>query len=167
MSAFFSWRPGSTPWLVRHEVRLAWRAVGGKKANKAIAFLAVLSLGLHVGAWALLRGSSGEAWPPAAAWLLGGAAWVCILLMLAQAIAASVAALFDRGDLDLLLSSPLPTRTVFLARGLGIAANLPVLYLFLLGPLANVGLFMGHANLLAIYPPWWPSRWPSARRGSG
>lgn len=152
MSPLLAARPGSAPWLIRHEVRLAWRGFGGRKAKVAIATMAVLSAVLHVIAWSLLRGWSGEAWPAAATYLLGVAAWVCILLMLAQAIAASVQALFDRGDLDLLLSSPLPTRTVFVARGLGIATNVSVFYLFVLGPFADVGLFMGRANLLAIYP---------------
>ena len=152
MKALLHARPGSTPWLVRHELRLAWRFAGGKKAVRSIVLLAVLSLGLHVGAWALLRLWPGDALPAAATYLLGVVAWVAILLMLAQAISASVSALFDRGDLDLLLSSPLPTRSVFMARGLGIATNVSVLYLFVLGPLADVGLFMGHANLLAIYP---------------
>ena len=152
MSARFATRPGSTAWLIRHEMRLAWRGVGGKRAMVMLGVLAVLSVALHVGAWMLLRSAPAGDWPPVVAYLLGGAAWLCITLMLAQAIAASVLALFDRGDLDLLLSSPLPTRNVFLARGLGIAANLPVLYLFFLAPFADVGLFVGHANLLAIYP---------------
>ena len=152
MSGRFAARPGSTAWLIRHEMRLAWRGVGGKRATVLLVVLAILSVALHVGAWSLLRHSPEGAWPPIVAYLLGGAAWLCITLMLAQAIAASVMALFDRGDLDLLLSSPLPTRNVFLARGLGIAANLPVIYLFFLAPLADVGPFVGHANLLAIYP---------------
>ena len=152
MSGRFAARPGSTAWLIRHEMRLAWRGVGGKRATVLLVVLAIVEVALHVGAWSLLRGSPAGAWPPIVAYLLGGAAWLCITLMLAQAIAASILALFDRGDLDLLLSSPMPTRTVFLARGLGIAANLPVLYLFFLAPLADVGPFVGHANLLAIYP---------------
>ncbi len=152
MSGRLAARPGSTAWLIRHEMRLAWRSVGGKRAGVLLVVLAILSVALHVGAWTLLRQAPAGDWPPIVAYLLGGATWLFITLMLAQAIAASVLALFDRGDLDLLLSSPLPTRNVFLARGLGIAANLPVLYLFLLAPFANVGLFVGHANLLAIYP---------------
>ena len=152
MSGRFAARPGSTAWLIRHEMRLARRGVGGKRAALILAVLAVASVALHVVAWSLLRDSPAAAWPPVVAYLLGGAAWLCITLMLAQAIAASVLALFDRGDLDLLLSSPLPTGNVFLARGLGIAATLPLLYLFFLAPLADVGPFVGHANLLAIYP---------------
>ncbi len=152
MSGRFATRPGSTAWLIRHELRLAWRGVGGKRATILLVVLALLSAAMHFGAWRLLRDSPAGAWPPIVAYLLGGAAWLCITLMLAQAIAASVLALFDRGDLDLLLSSPLSTRNVFLARGLGIAANLPVIYLFFLAPLADVGPFVGHANLLAIYP---------------
>lgn len=149
---FLAGRPGSTLWLIRHELRLSWRGVGGKGIKLLLVLLLLLGIALHAGAYGIL-----EKWPqgdmPAwALFALGGAAYVVISLMLSQAILQSVTALFDRGDLDLLLASPLPTRSVFMARGLGIAISVVGLYLFMLAPLANVGLFTGHANLLAIYP---------------
>jgi ABC-2 type transport system permease protein len=152
MSRWFAPRPGSTPWLVRHEIRLAWRGVGGKRAWLLLSLLGLLAVAAHVGAWFLVRHWPTGALPPAATYILGAAVWICISLMLAQGILGSVTALFDRGDLDLLLSSPIPTRSVFMARALGIAFNAVVLYLGLLAPIADVGLFAGHPALLAIYP---------------
>lgn len=152
MKASLKGRPGSALWLIHHELRLAWRGLGGKGIKLMLALLSMLAIATHMAALGLLSKWPQGAMPPWVLFALGGAGWVVISLMLSQAILQSVTALFDRGDLDLLLASPLPTRSVFMARGLGIAISVVGLYLFLLAPLANVGLFTGHANLLAIYP---------------
>jgi len=151
MSVFGTPRPGSAQWLIRHELRLTWRGTGQKGRILLFVTLGLVSLAMHFGAYVLLRHLPEGAFPPQALYLLGGATWLCVSLMLSQAILQSVSALFDRGDLDLLLSSPLPAQSVFMARGLGIAASVVMLYLFLLTPLANAGLVTGHVNLLAIY----------------
>lgn len=145
-------RVGSPLWLLRHELRLAWRGMGGKGIALTLILGGVLSAALHVAVYFLLRGIPAGVAPPWASYVLGGAAWLAFSLMLSQAIAQSVSALFVRGDLDLLLASPLPTRTVFLVRGLGIALSVIGVYLFLLAPVAHMGVFTGHAQLLAIYP---------------
>jgi len=147
----FAARPGTTAWLVRHEVRLAWRRTG-RRRGLLLAIVGLVAIAAHVGAWILVGGWPPGRVPPDGTLILGAAAWICISLMLSQAILQAVATLFDRGDLDLLLASPLPTRRVFLARGLGIAFNAGMPYLCLLAPLANVAPFLGHAGLLAIYP---------------
>lgn len=152
MSGIFDPTPGTTAWLVRHEVRLAWRGVGRRGIGLLLALLAVLAVAAHVGAWFVVRSWPSGAPPPIATLIFGAAAWLCISLMLSQGILQSVTALFDRGDLDLLLSSPIPTRSVFMARGLGIAFSAGVLYMCLLAPIADVGPFVGHVELLAIYP---------------
>ena len=56
------------------------------------------------------------------------AVWFIFTLMLAQAINLSVAAFFERGDLDLVLASPLAPRHVFLVRGLGVAISSVAIY---------------------------------------
>jgi len=152
MSGMFQPTPGTTAWLVRHEVRLAWRGSGNRRSAVLLMLIPVLAIAAHVGAWFLVRSWPSGPLPPIGTLILGAAAWICISLMLSQGVVQSVTALFDRGDLDLLLSSPIPTRSVFMARGLGIAFNAGLLYLCLLAPFANVGPFLGHANLLAIYP---------------
>lgn len=150
-------KPGSLAWLVRHEVRLGWRAIGSRNGKLGIrpvyvVLLVLLAIAAHVGAWFVVRALPHGAWPDGATWIAGGFTWLVVSLMLSQAILQSVTALFDRGDFDLLLSSPLDSRHVFAARALGIAAGVITLYLFLLAPFADVGPFAGHPELLAIYP---------------
>jgi ABC-2 type transport system permease protein len=63
--------------------------------------------------------------------------------MLSSSLRASVLALFERGDLDLLLSSPLPSRSIFTVRLSGVILACAALYLFLFGPLVHVGVALG------------------------
>ena len=84
--------------------------------------------------------------------LVGLFAWFVCTLMLSQAITLSVGVFFERGDLDLLLASPLPPRSVFVVRGLGVAVSVVAVYAVLLAPVAHVGLLTGESQLLAIYP---------------
>jgi ABC-2 type transport system permease protein len=145
-------RAASAAWLLRHELRLGWRKVGGSR----LWLMALLGGGfwvvLHVLAFLLLRHADLDALDRWTAPLAGSLLWFVLTLMLSHAILLSVAALFDRGDLDLLLSSPLPSRTIFVVRGLGIAISSVTLYAYFLLPLAHAGLMTGHARLLAIYP---------------
>ena len=143
---------GTWSWLLRHEVRLQWRAVGGSRLWIVGLLGGFIWLALHAAAWLLLRGLDAVTLPPKAIIIFGALTWLIITLMFSQAIMLSVTALFDRGDFDLLLSSPLNPRTVFTVRGMGIAVSCVVLYFLLVTPFAHVGVFTGHANLLAIYP---------------
>lgn len=146
-------QPASWPWLLRHELRLAWRNVGGARRGVLIGLGGLLWLGFHAAAWGLLRLADkvGELSPGVT--LIGGAVmWLIFTLMLSQAILLSIGAFFDRGDLDLVLSSPVPPRNVFIVRGLGIAVSSVAIYAALLTPFAHVGLFTGKLSLLAIYP---------------
>jgi len=156
-----SLRPGSAAWLLRHELRLALRKVGFRSSRPWLIAATVLWLAYHVAPWAVLyaggsvettaaTGASGHA--GAVGVMVGAALWAMFTLMLSHAITYSVDALFERGDLDLLLASPLEPRHVFMARGLGVAVSCVTLYALLLLPFAHVGLVTGHARLMAIYP---------------
>jgi ABC-2 type transport system permease protein len=156
-------RPGSALWLLRHELRMFWlnSAVSGKGApatrglgRRAIASWIVLWLIFHAGAFALLRELRGPAWELPPPLLLGlTAIMACLfMLMLSSGLKSSVEALFDRGDLDLLLSSPLASRSIFTVRLLAMVVAVGAWYLFFLAPFANVGLFMGQFRWLGIYP---------------
>jgi ABC-2 type transport system permease protein len=145
-------RPATLPWLVQHEVRLSWRNTTLGRPAPLLILFGICAVALHAVAYMVL-----SHWPSGVGVvsglpMLGALMAISASLMLAQAISRSVSALFDRGDLDLLLSSPLPTQHVFMARGLGIALSLCPFQLAVLGPFANVGPFTGHAHLLAIYP---------------
>jgi ABC-2 type transport system permease protein len=145
-------RVGTAPWLLRNELRLAWRGVG----LRGVWTLGIVGgfawLALHVGVWLLMSRLRGIELPPQAAAGAGALAWLIVTLMLSQAMMQSVNVLFVRGDLDLLLASPLPPRSVFVVRGLGVALVCAAPYTLLLSPVADVGLITGRPELLAIYP---------------
>lgn len=151
--------PGSTLWLLRHELRLTWLGAAfnraGQRRPSTVTLLVWLSgwIMLHVLAWTLLGGrhplNLGD---PRLAIAAGALLLVSATFMLSNALRASVLALFERGDLDLLLSSPLPTRSIFTVRLLGVALSSATLFLYLFTPLANVALVRGQPRWLAIYP---------------
>ena len=145
---------GSWWWLLRHELRLAWRGIGGKRIWFTIVFGGLIWAAMHYAAWALLHRANpaqGD-YPLLALIIAGGMFWLLLSILLSQTMAHSVSALFDRGDLDLLLSSPLTPRAVFTVRGLGIAVSACLLPAFLLLPMAHIGPFVGWPGLFAIYP---------------
>ncbi len=159
-----SWpKVGSALWLLKHELRLYFFEKANvnkkKKAQRGMgmgSWLATgaLSLFLHAVAWLILRlvPTFGSELPPKLVMFAGLALFVLFTLMLSQALSKSVAALFERGDLDLLLSSPLSSKTIFQVRLAGIAAGSSIVTLFFLTPFAHVGLFIGQFRWLGIYP---------------
>jgi ABC-2 type transport system permease protein len=90
--------------------------------------------------------------PPQVIAIAGGVFWAFASIMISQTVAHAVSALFDRGDLDLLMSSPVPQRTIFLIRGLSIAMAACYLPILLLFPFAHAGVLQGRWGLLGIYP---------------
>ncbi len=120
--------------------------------------LAALGLGMwllfHVGAYFLLRQAvPGQGQPPHALVVAASAILLAtFLFMLSGALKSSVEVLFDRGDMDLLLSSPLPSRSIFTVRLAGIVVKVAAVYLFFLAPLAHVGVLLGQPRWLAAYP---------------
>lgn len=146
---------GSPGWLLRHELRLAWRTTGGGRMWLLLLFGGALWAAVHFAAWGMLsalnRVPGGEV-PAQAIAIAGGVFWLFASIMVSQTVAHAVAALFDRGDLDLLLASPIPQRTVFLVRGIGIALGACLLPVLLMFPFAHAGVVVGRWGLLGIYP---------------
>lgn len=153
--------PGSVGWLLRHELRLAWfNASGGKDragrrrpGNAAIALVLLGWAALHLLGWVTVDKLAGVAGDDPrillaiSAVLAGGATF-----MLSSAIKSSVLVMFERSDLDLLLSSPLPSHSIFTVRLAGVAAGTAAIYLFFLAPFAHAGLLQGQWRWLGIYP---------------
>ncbi len=149
-----SWTAGSVPWLLAHELRLSWRGVGGARTWVLLLFGGVLWLAGHFAAWAAVSAwvAHGAALSPMT-WVLGGVGtWALMSVLLSATITLSITALFERGDMDLLLASPIPVQTIFWVRGIGIALASMALWFVLLTPFAHVGLIAGRPSLLAIYP---------------
>ncbi len=156
-------RPGSAPWLLSHEVRLGWYNLtagsakgparrGMRKAS--IAIWALLAVVLHVVAFLIVRKFSGGegGLPPQAGMIVTGILAALATFMLSTGLRSSVEALFERGDLDLLMSSPLSSRSIFTVRLAGVVVWTAAPYLLFLAPLAHAGLVLGEVRWLAIYP---------------
>jgi len=156
-------KAGSVPWLLAHEVRLAWRGMDGKSGEKKEGLSgskAALILLVGVGLLGLVGGGVGLAFlvwqfpvgPSPAAALIGTVAMGAILtLMLTHAINASVQALYQRGDLDLLLSSPLRPRVVLTVRLAAIATTTGLLYYLLVTPFVLAAWALGQPHWLTLY----------------
>lgn len=149
-------RPGSSWWLLQHELRMFWFNLGRKRHQRTW-WLPLLGLGwagLHVVAYYLLRDM-----PAAPGRVVARIAMMATLLMIvlgtfmfSSGLKSSVDSLFERGDVDLLLSSPLPSRSIFTVRLAAITIGVASSYLLLAAPIVNVGLLIGHAGWLAVYP---------------
>jgi ABC-2 type transport system permease protein len=156
-------RPGSALWLLRHEIRLSWfNAAGGAGKRGARRHPGKLGIGiwlavwlvLHAVAYALLRHLAGADAMPAQLQVVAvtGVLAASMTFMLSSGLKASVEVLFERADLDLLLSSPLPSISIFAVRLAGMVLGTAAIYLFFLAPIAHVGLLLGQPRWLAIYP---------------
>ncbi len=150
--------PGSAAWLLAAEVRLGLRGMAGKRgvSGSKIA-LVIISLfavaGVVFGGVAL--GFLAARWPlpitPLSALIVDAACVVLFTLMLSQAINLAVQALYERGDLDLLLSSPLRPRVVLTVRALSITVVASILYILLVTPFVITASVLGRPEWLSLF----------------
>lgn len=148
------YRPGSVLWLLRHELRLALRR-SAKLNWRALAVIGIVLVGIFAFGGAPLAAALAHRHltsSPTAALVFDFALGVFFSLMVSQALSMTVHAFYERGDLDLLLSSPLPPRRVLLVRCCGIALGAVGLYLLIVTPLLAPVVVRGQWRLLAIYP---------------
>jgi ABC-2 type transport system permease protein len=112
-------------WLARHEFRLAWRdwrsmvtAGGRRRFATAVLILALVGSLLHLPAYAIVA-NLGAADVVADKATLVSVSLVVLLyvsLLLSQAMESVTRTLYARGDLDLVLSSPVPPLRLFAVR---------------------------------------------------
>ena len=145
-------KPATWPWLLFHETRLLWRASGGARVAIVIAFLAILVIPMHFVGWVLLRRFDLEAMLHARSDLVIWVTAFVMLLVLSSAVGLAVNVLFSRGDMDLLLSSPVPIRNLYAVRGISVGLASIVLFAIFLLPIANMGPVFGRWRMLAAYP---------------
>jgi ABC-2 type transport system permease protein len=148
-------KPGSAIWLLQHELRMFWFNHGGRrnKRNWMVPVLFIGWLGLHVLAYKLLHDM--PVLPDTIRPFLAMSATVLMVVlgtfMFSSGLKASVDSLFERGDVDLLLSSPLPSGSIFAVRLSAITLGVAIVYLALAAPIVNIGLLIGHPGWLAVY----------------
>ncbi|HJV43276.1 hypothetical protein [Caulobacter sp.] len=149
-------RSASTPWLLAHELRLAWRGfTAGRKSSGPGAVIAfgVLGAMLLIGGVFLALAVREVEVPivPLSVAIADLALALILTLMLSSTLAAAADALYERGDLDLLFSSPLAPGKVLFVRALGLAVNAAAWFMIpaflLLGP----SIVLGHPAWAAVF----------------
>ncbi len=150
--------PGSFLWLLAHDMRNSRRrfmALFGTLSARSIMLLLIAGvIGLHLAAWPvvlavtpLMQGEGGNASLALVALVACTASW-----MTAQSLFGATRALFDRGDLDLLLASPLPARRIFAAKAASIAMETFSSVAILTLPIVHVAAILDRPAWLGAYP---------------
>jgi ABC-2 type transport system permease protein len=143
--------PGSFRWLLRHELRLMFRDARSKIASTISAILLfvllhALAIPLVFGIQAAVRLSDNIMLA-----MVTGLAGLTMLTLCARALTLSVQTLYERGDVELLVSSPIPPRAWFAVRASAIALRSTAEFALLLVPVANVFIAFGKLRWLLVY----------------
>jgi len=136
---------------MHHEFRLYWRGIS-KAVGSKIPVLLLLIL-LHLIAIPIALAIKHTPSLPSRAVALGltiGGAFV-LFLMISRSLITAVQALYARGDMDLLLSSPLSPRAIIAVRASFIAASVTTEFGLLVWPFANVFVLFGLFGWLRAY----------------
>jgi ABC-2 type transport system permease protein len=146
--------PGSILWLASHELRLSWRGlIGGPRGRRRLIIFGILGavfalVGVQVGL--ALRGLQAPINPITELAVLA-VTGVIFTLMLSQTLAGAAEALYARGDLDLLFSSPLSPRKTLTVRFLALAANAFAAFALLIAPFLLPIALVGHPAWLGAF----------------
>jgi ABC-2 type transport system permease protein len=141
--------------MLRHEVRLNWRQSSARMTPKVTAAVLIGALVfMHLVALpfpfvlsempALARADVLAA--------LTGAGVFLLVMMVPVALTNTVQLIYERADMDLLLSSPVEPKAVILVRVLTTAWNLFCIAGLLTLPFANVLAVFGYPRFLIAYP---------------
>jgi ABC-2 type transport system permease protein len=146
--------PGSVLWLLRHELRVGWRRMDRRGGRERALWLRlfflfglpiVLTVALGLPLAAILDRAPLTLRPDTAAFAAAGL-FALFTIMVSQTLSLAVDALYQRGDLDLLFSSPLDPRRILTIRFLAVAVDCAMTFgYFLGGPLLLVAV-LGHVE---------------------
>ena len=153
-------QPGSILWLARHELRLSWRdwlylITGGhsRRAVTAGIIFVLFILFLHSLAYLMVGTSrilSGMAEKEALVVITGSLA-MSTSLMLSQALESVTRGFYARGDLELILASPISAWRLFAVRIIAMALAVGIQAVILAAPFVNVLVWLGGAHWLGAY----------------
>ena len=150
----------SLPWLIRHETRLAWRDLlwmltAGRPARlrRVIVAVVVIAAMMHLPAAAMVGKYAVIASAPDKTTLLVLLASIgmAAALMLSQAIESVTRVFYTRGDLELIMSSPVQIASVFSIRMATIALAVTVMALILFAPFVDVLAIKGGLHWFAAF----------------
>ncbi len=147
-------------WLAAHELRLAWRdwrsiiTAGNKRRfSTALFVLFLVAAALHLPAYAIVARFGEDGLDPGKADLISVSLIVLLFvsLLLSQAMESVTRSLYSRGDLDLVLSSPVPPVRLFAVRIAANATLIAIMAVVLAAPFVNVLTVSGGPRWLAGY----------------
>ena len=152
-------RAGTIFWFAHHEWRLAWRdwswLMSGRRWSRRRVVLGLIAivLFLHGFAYLVLYRSADLPRPPDQRMLvmLTGMLALYGSMMLSQAMEAVTRAFYGRGDLDLILSSPVAAWRLFAVRIGAIAVTIAMMSLALAAPFINILAWFSGLRWLAGY----------------
>jgi len=149
--------PGSTLWLLKHDLRLAgrdMRAAGRGRSRVVATILLITVVLMHVIGFTAAPALTHlhDTYREGALVTLSLAVVGAFALFLSKAITEATEALHQRGDLDLLLSSPIPMRRVLTTRLLAIAVIAGFLPILMVLPLVNGMMLRGYFKWAGAYP---------------
>ena len=151
--------PSALRGFASHELRLAWRdwswllrARGGRR-HRVVIGAAVVALGLHAIAWAVLTPffEAGGTMGQRALATVSVSLLLSFTMLLSQAMESVTRAFYARDDLDLILSSPASSRDLFLVRIGMMGLTSWVMSVLMMAPFLNVAAWRGGAGWLAGY----------------
>jgi ABC-2 type transport system permease protein len=151
--------PGSFPWLVAHDLRLAWRRFCGvfRKLGPiaTIGLVATAEIVFHLiaipaASWLGRLEADGD--PASYRIALTGGLLLVLSFVGAQSLTGATRALNSRGELDIVLASPVGARNVVIARALSIAAEAIGSVAVLVAPVIDMNIVAGRLHWLAAYP---------------
>ncbi|MGK7895786.1 MAG: hypothetical protein AB4372_19770 [Xenococcus sp. (in: cyanobacteria)] len=142
-------------WLLHHEMRLWWRGLQGKWFLIIMPIFVIIPMLVLSILLPSLDFRSDLLLVPLIEkflWLAVGAYLLLFFSAFTFAMGQSLFALFDRGDLDLLISSPIPSKVIFASRLITVAIDIFLsISLFLILP-SLIAVMLGFIRLLGIYP---------------
>jgi ABC-2 type transport system permease protein len=144
---------GSLLWLLWHEFRLFLRVRSGKRRWVFVIVMLLLCFMAVTAGVPLALALKGH--PPVPGpqvdFIIDNVMIFLFTLLLSQTLSMTVLAFFDRGDFDLLLSSPVDPGRVLFVRCLAIALAPSILYFAILTPFVVPAAIMVDWKILASY----------------
>ncbi|WP_299476493.1 permease [uncultured Roseibium sp.] len=144
----------------RHELRLAWRDWAwmfsgwrNTSLRRALTGMGIFYAIMHLIAYAVLSPQfvAGFVLDQTALAMLSVTVLLSFTMMLSQAMESVTRAFYARDDLDLILSSPAPSRDLFLVRIVMMALTSWVMSALVISPFLNVAVVLGGERWLAGY----------------
>ncbi|MCK7612256.1 permease [Roseibium sediminicola] len=144
----------------RHELRLAWRDWAwifsgwrNTSLRRTLIGMGLVYAVLHLIAYAVLspQFAGGFQLDQTALAVISVSVLLSTTMMLSQAIESVTRAFYARDDLDLILSSPAPSRDLFLVRIAMMAVTSWLMSALVLSPFLNVAASLGGSHWLAGY----------------